>query len=107
MIVEGILYTSIGHKRNLYIGPELLKCNIMVTSQKDGLIYVKVEPSGFDSWKLDPVIELLKEGAVGVIPTDTVYVIFPLIFGLPSEFDCVLMSSNLNSFPFIDHKDTS
>lgn len=43
LMVEGILYTSIGHKRNLYIGTELLKCNVMVTSQKDGLIYVKVD----------------------------------------------------------------
>lgn len=38
------------------------------------MVYVKVDPSGEDSWKLDPVVELLKEGAVGVIPTDTVYV---------------------------------
>lgn len=43
---------------------------------KDGdLLYVKVDPSGVDSWKLEPVIEQLKEGAVGVIPTDTVYAI--------------------------------
>lgn len=44
--------------------------------QEDGLLYLEVDPSGSDSWKLDPVIQLLKEGAVGVIPTDTVYVIF-------------------------------
>ncbi|CAM8930411.1 unnamed protein product [Rhodiola kirilowii] len=40
-----------------------------------GLLYVEVDPSGADSWKLDPVIELLRQGAVGVIPTDTVYAI--------------------------------
>lgn len=36
-------------------------------------MYVEVDPSGADCWKLEPVVELLKEGAVGVIPTDTVY----------------------------------
>lgn len=43
--------------------------------QEDGLLYVEVDPAGSDSWKLDPMIELLKEGAVGVIPTDTVYTV--------------------------------
>lgn len=38
------------------------------------MMYVKMDQSGDDMWKLDPVIELIKEGAVGVIPTDTVYV---------------------------------
>lgn len=46
--------------------------------QEDGLLYVEVDPSGSDSWKLDPVVALLKEGAVGVIPTDTVYVYFTM-----------------------------
>ncbi|XP_062196746.1 uncharacterized protein LOC133899719 isoform X1 [Phragmites australis] len=36
------------------------------------MLRVKVEPSGEDFWKLDPVIDLIKHGAVGVIPTDTV-----------------------------------
>lgn len=36
-------------------------------------MYVEADPSGADSWKLEPVVELLKEGAVGVIPTDTLY----------------------------------
>ncbi|KAL6661859.1 hypothetical protein ACP70R_001243 [Stipagrostis hirtigluma subsp. patula] len=38
-----------------------------------GMLRVAVEPSGEDFWKLDPVIELISRGAVGVIPTDTVY----------------------------------
>lgn len=42
---------------------------------KDDLLYVEVDPSGTDTWKLDPIVELLKKGAVGVIPTDTVYAI--------------------------------
>jgi len=36
-----------------------------------GMLRVKVEPSGEDFWKLDPVIELINRGAVGEIPTDT------------------------------------
>ena len=42
------------------------------TKREDtGMLRVKVEPSGEDFWKLDPVIELINRGAVGVIPTDT------------------------------------
>lgn len=44
-----------------------------ITDQVDDLLYVEVDPSGADSWKLERVVNLLKEGAVGVIPTDTVY----------------------------------
>ncbi|XP_076917447.1 uncharacterized protein LOC143577522 isoform X2 [Bidens hawaiensis] len=40
---------------------------------KDGLLYIEVDPEGSDTWKLDLAVELLKRGAVGVIPTDTVY----------------------------------
>lgn len=40
-------------------------------------MYVEVDPSGSDTWKLEPVVKLLQEGAVGVIPTDTVYVSTP------------------------------
>ncbi|CAL1391432.1 unnamed protein product [Linum trigynum] len=38
-------------------------------------VYVEADPNGEDSWKLDPIVELLKQGAVGVIPTDTLYAI--------------------------------
>ncbi|KAI4387695.1 hypothetical protein MLD38_000108 [Melastoma candidum] len=46
-------------------------------TKEGGLLYVEVYPSaeGAENWKLDPVVEILKEGAVGVIPTDTVYAI--------------------------------
>lgn len=37
------------------------------------MLRVEVEPSGEDFWKLDPIIDLINRGAVGVIPTDTVY----------------------------------
>lgn len=32
---------------------------------------VQVEPDGSDAWRLDPVVDALKEGAVGIIPTDS------------------------------------
>ncbi|PIA33773.1 hypothetical protein AQUCO_04000082v1 [Aquilegia coerulea] len=59
-------------KRN----PKRLKYSVpSFTRKDDGFVYVKVDPSGSDTWKLEPVINLLREGAVGVIPTDTVYAI--------------------------------
>ncbi|KAJ9152720.1 hypothetical protein P3X46_026255 [Hevea brasiliensis] len=55
--------------------PKRLKYSAPRFPKEDGLLYVEADPSGADSWKLDPVIQLLKEGAVGVIPTDTLYAI--------------------------------
>ncbi|GFP94045.1 uncharacterized protein ycio [Phtheirospermum japonicum] len=55
--------------------PKRLKYSTPRFTKEDGLLYVEVDPSGSDAWKLDPIVELLKEGAVGVIPTDTVYAI--------------------------------
>ncbi|XP_057983455.1 uncharacterized protein LOC131168193 [Malania oleifera] len=55
--------------------PKRLKYSAPRFFKEDGLLYIEADPSGADSWKLDPVVELLKEGAVGVIPTDTVYAI--------------------------------
>ncbi|GFZ19140.1 DHBP synthase RibB-like alpha/beta domain-containing protein [Actinidia rufa] len=48
-------------KRN----PKRLKYAAPRFTKEDGLLYVEVDPSGADSWKLDPIIKLLKEGAVG------------------------------------------
>lgn len=36
-------------------------------------MYVQIEDPSYDGWRLDPVIDLIKQGAVGVIPTDTSY----------------------------------
>ncbi|XP_022741347.1 uncharacterized protein LOC111292950 [Durio zibethinus] len=58
-------------KRN----PKRLKYSAPRFSKEDDLVYVEADPSGTESWKLEPVIELLKQGAVGVIPTDTMYAI--------------------------------
>ncbi|CAO2831142.1 unnamed protein product [Amaranthus hypochondriacus] len=55
--------------------PKRLKYATPRFSKEGGLLYVEVDPLGIDSWKLEPVIKQLKEGAVGVIPTDTVYAI--------------------------------
>ncbi|KAL8109043.1 hypothetical protein AgCh_025221 [Apium graveolens] len=55
--------------------PKRLKYSSPSFTKDDALLYVEVDPSGTDTWKLDPVIQLLHKGAVGVIPTDTVYAI--------------------------------
>ncbi|KAM0889987.1 hypothetical protein ACQ4PT_027345 [Festuca glaucescens] len=59
------------HKRN----PKRLKyaSQRQFTRGDGGMLRVTVEPSGEDFWKLDPVVDLINSGAVGVIPTDTVY----------------------------------
>ncbi|CAL9117296.1 unnamed protein product [Musa textilis] len=41
----------------------------------EAMVYVEMDPLGSETWRLEPVIKLIKEGAVGVIPTDTVYAI--------------------------------
>ncbi|VVA26798.1 PREDICTED: threonylcarbamoyl-AMP synthase [Prunus dulcis] len=57
--------------------PKRLKYATPRFTKEDELLYVEVDPSlsGADSWKLEPVVHLLKQGGVGVIPTDTVYAI--------------------------------
>ncbi|GMI76840.1 hypothetical protein like AT3G01920 [Hibiscus trionum] len=55
--------------------PKRLKYSAPRLSKVDDLFYVEVDPSGTENWKLEPLIELLNQGAVGVIPTDTVYAI--------------------------------
>ncbi|CAN0924686.1 Uncharacterized protein HI_1198 [Linum grandiflorum] len=55
--------------------PKRLKYAAPRFSKEGELVYVEADPDGEDIWKLDPIVELLKEGAVGVIPTDTVYAI--------------------------------
>ncbi|XP_074585470.1 uncharacterized protein LOC141841226 [Curcuma longa] len=55
-------------KRLKYSTPRLFK-------KRESMVYVEMDPLGAETWRLDPVIELIKEGAVGVIPTDTVYAI--------------------------------
>ncbi|EEC83936.1 hypothetical protein EE612_045544 [Oryza sativa] len=59
------------HKRN----PKRLKyaSQRQFTRGDAGMLRVQVEPSGEDAWKLEPVVELINRGAVGIIPTDTVY----------------------------------
>ncbi|KAJ4730769.1 Threonylcarbamoyl-AMP synthase [Rhynchospora pubera] len=54
-------------KRLKYAAERLFK------KREEGMMYVKMDQSGEDMLKLEPVIQLIKEGAVGVIPTDTVY----------------------------------
>ncbi|BDA40540.1 Uncharacterized protein YciO [Coccomyxa sp. Obi] len=39
--------------------------------RSSGPLYITVERDGSDLWRLDPVINMLKEGALGILPTDT------------------------------------
>ncbi|KAL8474868.1 hypothetical protein ACS0TY_030602 [Phlomoides rotata] len=55
--------------------PKRLKYSSPHFAKEDGLLYVEIDPFGSDTWKIEPVVELLNAGAVGVIPTDTVYAI--------------------------------
>jgi hypothetical protein len=47
----------------------------MLAWQDAEVITVQVDPFGSDTWRLDQIVDLIKNGGVGVIPTDTVYVI--------------------------------
>eukprot|EP00897_Mesotaenium_endlicherianum_P006227 jgi/Mesen1/5632/ME000283S04806 len=38
-------------------------------------LYLQVDPLGLDVGRLQPVIDMIKKGGVGIIPTDTVYAI--------------------------------
>ncbi|KEH26178.1 DHBP synthase RibB-like alpha/beta domain protein, putative [Medicago truncatula] len=61
--------------------PKRLKYTDNTRLNKDGgLIYIEADPFGSDSWKLEPVVNLLKQGAVGVIPTDTLSVLSIYLF---------------------------
>lgn len=42
-------------------------------SHQGEVTYVEVEPDGSDEWRLDEVAGLIRDGAVGIIPTDTKY----------------------------------
>ncbi|XP_039139234.1 uncharacterized protein YciO [Dioscorea cayenensis subsp. rotundata] len=65
------VFTSLLKKRN----PKRLKYSTQRLYKDDRLpmLYVEMDPLWVDTWKLEPVIKLIKDGAVGVIPTDTVY----------------------------------
>ncbi|KAJ3681264.1 hypothetical protein LUZ60_015753 [Juncus effusus] len=54
-------------KRLKYAAKHLFK------RKEEHMTYVKMDESGDGMWKLEPIIKLIQEGAVGVIPTDTVY----------------------------------
>lgn len=55
--------------------PKRLKYHFSSTRKVPEVAYVHVDCIGSESWKLEPVIKLLKDGAVGVVPTDTIYAI--------------------------------
>ncbi|KAG0496728.1 hypothetical protein HPP92_001419 [Vanilla planifolia] len=65
-------FSSFAAKRN----PKRLKYSSeRLFKKEDGMLYLEMDPGGTDTWKLEPVVQLIKDGAVGIIPTDTVYAI--------------------------------
>jgi len=74
--------------------PKRLKYTDNTRFNKDaGLVYIEADPSGSDSWKLEPVVNLFKQGAVGVIPTDTLSV-------LSIFFALIISSFNFHNVSF-------
>ncbi|KAI5076666.1 hypothetical protein GOP47_0008731 [Adiantum capillus-veneris] len=55
--------------------PKRLKYRFGSARKVSECIHISVDSLGSDVWKLEQAIQLLKDGAVGVIPTDTVYAI--------------------------------
>ncbi|XP_031489564.1 uncharacterized protein LOC116257088 [Nymphaea colorata] len=55
--------------------PKRLKYSAPRLNKEEGLFYIEVDPFGGNTWMLERVVQLLKDGAVGIIPTDTVYAI--------------------------------
>lgn len=58
-------------KRN----PKRLKYSSPASGKNSRVQLLQLDPSGSDVWRLDPLVELIRSGAVGIIPTDTVYAI--------------------------------
>eukprot|EP01023_Acetabularia_acetabulum_P029802 TRINITY_DN28096_c0_g1_i6.p1 TRINITY_DN28096_c0_g1~~TRINITY_DN28096_c0_g1_i6.p1 ORF type:complete len:255 (-),score=22.44 TRINITY_DN28096_c0_g1_i6:133-897(-) len=48
-----------------------LKYRQMNTQNRNEPLYVEVQEDGSDAWRLDPVIDILNSGGVGIIPTDS------------------------------------
>ena len=44
-----------------------------VTSRPSSAAYVTVSEDGSDDWRLDEIASLIRDGHVGIIPTDTKY----------------------------------
>lgn len=76
--------------------PKRLKYRFTSTRKVPESVYVSVDSLGSDVWKLDQVIQLLKDGAVGVIPTDTVYAIV-CDLQAPTSIDRIYRIKNMDS----------
>ncbi|KAG0560679.1 hypothetical protein KC19_9G004600 [Ceratodon purpureus] len=55
--------------------PKRLKYSSPGSRKNSQVQLLQLDPSGSDVWRLDPIVELIRSGAVGIIPTDTVYAI--------------------------------
>ncbi|PNH07203.1 hypothetical protein TSOC_006364 [Tetrabaena socialis] len=63
-----------------------LKYSQSASGKRGEPLVISVQPDGSDAWRLNEVIDLLKDGAVGIIPTDTL----PAIVCDPHNKDAVL-----------------
>ncbi|KAG0501169.1 hypothetical protein HPP92_001241 [Vanilla planifolia] len=80
-------FSSFAAKRN----PKRLKYSSeRLFKKEDGMLYLEMDPGGTDTWKLEPVVQLIKDGAVGIIPTDTV------IKGVGVSKASIIADSHLN-----------
>lgn len=55
--------------------PKRLKYAANRRSNDDNLLYLEVDPFDVDATRLEPIAAIIKNGGIGVIPTDTVYAI--------------------------------
>lgn len=55
--------------------PKRLKYSSPPSGKNSHVQLLQLDPTGSDVWRLDPIVELIQSGAVGIIPTDTVYAI--------------------------------
>ncbi|RRT77313.1 hypothetical protein B296_00017708, partial [Ensete ventricosum] len=71
-----------------YLGSNLspLVLGRQIQKKREAMVYVEMDTLGSETWRLEPVIKLIKEGAVGVIPTDTVYAVTPPRFTSSLQF---------------------
>ncbi|XP_045794716.1 uncharacterized protein YciO isoform X1 [Trifolium pratense] len=86
--------------------PKRLKYTADTTRfNKDGnLVYIEADPFGSDSWKLEPVVNLLKQGAVGVIPTDTLSVLAIFLCFITSHACMIIITRSLYFFSLSIHR---
>eukprot|EP00976_Prorocentrum_cordatum_P098953 1191625-Prorocentrum_minimum.AAC.1 len=71
---RGNLHTGLSPAKPAFVSRNRLTvCAAKGGNRNHACLYVEVSEDGSDVWRLDPVIDLLRKGGVGVIPTDSLY----------------------------------